>query len=488
MSGVIPVCCCTQRYTTRHSHTTPSGPRYTERVSRRLYVYAVYFISDAQAILFYGHSHDKRGSNGVKAPAPQRIFYGWVVVLVSFVTLALVMGTRFSFGVFYSSMLSEMGWGRAATAGIFSVSMLVYAIVALGVGVAFDRLGPRRMFPLTALFLGAGFFLCSRMTSLWEFYLYYGVIVGSGFTALGFIPHVSLTTRWFVRRRGLATSLVLSGTGVGSFVFAPWSAQLIEQYGWRMGYMWYAVLIPVTVIPLTLVFQRSHPEELGLLPDGVKPSHTARSAAGVGLTTHSEFSYTAVLSTRAFWAFCGIIFSIAFNLMLLTVHQNQYLVDLGFHPAFAAWMLGLSGMLRSGGSLIWGYVSDRITRETSFTLATLLGLVALVCLLSVQTSPDAWRVVLAVVLMGLGYGGTSVIYSTAAADLFQGRHFGKILGLMEIGFGLGASLGSYVAGVVFDSFHTYNPSFYLTMGLMLVSIACMWIAAPRTIRQAAGYV
>ena len=85
--------------------------------------------------------------------------------------------------------------------------MLVYAAVASGVGAAFDRWGPRRMFPVAAVLLGVGFFLCSRMTTLWQFYLYYGVIVGTGFTALGFIPHVALIARWFDRRRGLATSL-----------------------------------------------------------------------------------------------------------------------------------------------------------------------------------------------------------------------------------------------------------------------------------------
>ena len=165
---------------------------------------------------------------------------------------------------------------------------------------------------------------------------------------------------------------------------------------------------------------------------------------------------------------------------MLTVHQNQYLIDIGFNPAFAAWMLGLNGLLRSGGSILWGALSDRLTRETSFTCSTLLGVVAMLCLLSAQTSPDVWRMIVFVVLMGLGYGGASVIYSSAAADLFQGRHFGKILGLMEIGFGLGASLGSAIAGMVFDYFQTYRPAFYLTIALMLASIAGIWLAAPRT--------
>jgi MFS family permease len=420
----------------------------------------------------------------MKASTRPRIFYGWVIVLVSFLTMVLVVGTRFSFGVFYSSMLTEMGWSRAATAGIFSVSMLVYAAVASGVGAAFDRWGPRRMFPVAAVLLGVGFFLCSGMTTLWQFYFYYGVLVGTGFTALGFIPHVALMARWFDRRRGLATSLALAGTGVGSFLLAPWSEWLIAQYGWRQSYVVYAALIPGVLIPLILLVQRSRPEDMGLHPDGVLTSASAERQIPRRPGAAVDTPYTVALTTRGFWALFGVIFAIACTVMLLTVHQNQYLVDIGFSPAFAAWMLGLSGLLRSSGSILWGALSDRLTRELSFTLSTLLGVVGLLCLLSAQTSPDVWRVVVSVLLMGLGYGGSSVIYSTAAADLFQGRHFGKILGLMEIGFGLGASLGSAMAGVVFDYFQTYRPAFYLTIGLMLASIAAIWIAAPRSARRA----
>jgi MFS family permease len=419
----------------------------------------------------------------MKAFAPRGLFYGWVIVLVSGLTMFLVMGTRLSFGVFYSSILAEMGWSRGATAGIFSVSMLVYAVVAPGVGAAFDRWGPRRLFPVAAVLLGVGFFLCSRMTTLWQFYLYYGVIGGTGFTALGFIPHVALVARWFARRRGLATSLALAGTGLGSFLLAPWSEALIARYGWRQSYVLHAALLPGVLIPLSLLAHRSHPQDLGLHPDGAPTpratgQHPSRYADNVAATP-----YATALTTRGFWALFGVIFAIAATVMLLTVHQHQYLIDIGFPPAFAAWMLGLSGLLRSGGSLLWGVLSDHLRRETSFTCATLLGVVALLCLLSAQTSPDVWRVVVFVVLMGLGYGGTSVIYSTAAADLFQGRHFGTILGLMEIGFGLGASLGSAIAGVMFDAFRTYRPALYLTIGLMLASVGGIWLAAPRTARR-----
>jgi MFS family permease len=88
--------------------------------------------------------------------------------------------------------------------------------------------------------------------------------------------------------------------------------------------------------------------------------------------------------------------------------------------------------------------------------------------------------------MGLGYGGVSVVYAASAADLYQGPHFGKILGLLDIGFGLGAALGSYLAGFLFDRFRSYELTFYLVMVLILASIACIWMAAPRRVRSASA--
>lgn len=407
------------------------------------------------------------------------VFYGWVIVAVSFISLMMVMGTRFSFGVFYISILEETGWQRAATAGIFSVSMLTYAVVSLGVGAAFDRLGPRRMFPLAALLLVIGFVLSSRISTLWQFYLYYGAIVGAGFAALGFVPHVSLIARWFVRKRGLASSLALSGQGVGTLILAPICAYLIAQFGWRQSYLIYALLIGL-LIPMMFIWHRDSPESVGLQPDGdLEPTVPQRPESA---TQTPSGAYLQVAKTGTFWALFVIVFSLAFNQMTLIVHQNQYLVDIGFQPEFAAWMLGFSGILRSGGSILWGSVSDRITREMSLTISALLGVMALPCLIWAQTNTSTWLVVLFVLLMGLGYGGVSVVYAASAADLYQGPNFGKILGLLDIGFGLGAALGTYMAGLLFDWLQSYHLTFYLIMMSIGISIACIWIAAPRRVR------
>jgi MFS family permease len=269
-------------------------------------------------------------------------------------------------------------------------------------------------------------------------------------------------------------------------MFAPLGEYLIALYGWRHSYLLYAMLIPGVLIPLILMFYRSAPASLGLQPDGDAAPPRAHHTTPLASSPVTEAPYTAALRTRAFWALFLVIFTIAFNTMTLLVHQNQYLVDSGFSQGFAAWMLGLSGILRSAGSIIWGSISDRPTREGSFTISAILGLMAMPCLMSAQAAPEAWRVILFVLLSGLGYGGTSVLYATAAADLFQGRHFGKILGILDMGFGLGAALGSYLAGVLFDRYQTYHLSFSVVIGLILVSILSIWLAAPRMARVKSG--
>jgi MFS family permease len=199
-----------------------------------------------------------------------------------------------------------------------------------------------------------------------------------------------------------------------------------------------------------------------------------------------DASYLWVVKTPTFWALFFIVFALAFNHMSLIVHQNQYLVDRGFQPEFAAWMLGFSGILRSGGSIIWGWVSDRTWREISLTASAVLGALSIPFLIMAHVSMGAWPVVVFVLLMGLGYGGVSAVYAASAADLFHGPHFGKILGLLDIGFGLGAALGAYIAGALFDVFASYHLAFYMVLSLIVASIGGIWIAAPRRAQTSSG--
>lgn len=205
------------------------------------------------------------------------IYYGWVVVAVMFVTLFVSLGFRFAFGVFYSTILDETGWGRAETAGVVSASMIVYACTAALAGWLFDRLGARVLFPVGAFCMGIGLMLCAVSESLAGLTIAYGVLLGFSYAALGFIPHMTIVPRWFSRRRGLASGLSLAGVGLGSLAVAAISAELILHIGWRDTLWWLGVGSMVLLIPINIIFHRHSAEHVGLPTDGTTTQPAARA-------------------------------------------------------------------------------------------------------------------------------------------------------------------------------------------------------------------
>ncbi|MBP1707419.1 MAG: sugar phosphate permease, partial [Chloroflexi bacterium] len=152
-------------------------------------------------------------------------YYGYIIVAVCFLIMVTVFGSQLSFGVFFKPMLSEFGWTRAATAGPFSMSMLIGGALAFISGRLGDRFGPRKVVTAGAILVGLGYLLTSRISSLWQFYLFYGVIVSIGAGSI-YVPLVSLIARWFGRRRGLMAGIAISGIGIGIAVVPTIASQL----------------------------------------------------------------------------------------------------------------------------------------------------------------------------------------------------------------------------------------------------------------------
>ena len=408
------------------------------------------------------------------------IYYGWVIVAVMFVTLFVSLGFRFAFGVYYSAILDETGWGRAETAGVVSAAMLVYACTAALSGYLFDRLGARVLFPIGALSMGAGLMLCSMSESLTGLTLSYGILLGFSYAALGFIPHMAIVPRWFERRRGFASAASLAGVGVGSLAVAAISAELIVHVGWRQTMWWFGIGAMVVLIPINLLFHRHSAERVGLASDG----GSARSAAR---STHSQAGSTIrdAVRAREFWLLALAVTMIGTCNMTVVVHQTRMLVDMGYSLPLASVIFGMLGVLRAIGGLIWGPLSDRIGRSACVVVICGVGIVGL-ALLWLATLVPAESAALRIALLsgylltfGLGFNGISPVYASAVSDRFAGRNLGTILGLLDLGFGLGSAVGPWWAGWMFDRFGTYDAVIAgVTLGVMLTGLG-LWGATRR---------
>lgn len=400
------------------------------------------------------------------------IYYGWVIVAVMFVTLFISLGFRFSFGVFYSAILDETGWGRAETAGVVSAAMIVYACTAALSGYLFDRLGARVVFPVGALCMGAGLMLCSMSESLAGLTVAYGILLGFSYAALGFIPHMAIVPRWFDRRRGLASAASLAGVGLGSLAVAALSAELIVQLGWRETMWWFGLAAMAVLIPINLVFHRPSAESIGLVRDG-RPARAAASSAPskVGATI------AAAIRTRDFWLLALAVTATGTCTMTIVVHQTRMLVDMGYGLPLASLIFGMLGVARATGGLIWGPLSDRIGRSTCVVVICAISIVGLGMLWLtslVPTESAALRIALLtgyLLTFGIGFNGMSPVYASAVSDRFAGRNLGTILGLLDLGFGLGSALGPWCAGWMFDRYGSYD---YVIVGVALgVVFTCL---------------
>ena len=385
------------------------------------------------------------------------IYYGWVIVAVMFVTLFISLGFRFAFGVFYSAILDETGWGRAETAGVVSAAMIVYACTAALSGYLFDRLGARVLFPIGALCMGAGLMLCSVSDSLAGLTLSYGIMLGLSYAALGFIPHMAIVPRWFDRRRGLASAVSLAGVGLGSLGVAALSAELILHIGWRETMWWFGIAAMVVLIPINLVFHPHSAERVGLVPDGLPaPPATATAPVKAGATISDA------LRSPVFWLLSLSVTMTGLCNMIMVVHQTRLLVDMGYSLSLASLIFGMLGVMRAVGGLIWGPLSDRIGRTVcvvficSISLAG-LALLWLTSLLPAESSTLRIALLAGYLLtFGIGYNAMAPVYASAVSDRFAGKNLGTILGLLDLGFGLGSAVGPWWAGWMFDRYGSYG--------------------------------
>jgi MFS family permease len=407
------------------------------------------------------------------------IFYGWVVVGICFLTLAVGGATNGSFSIFYVAMLKEFHWSRADAAGAYSLSMLLFSVCGPLVGWLIDRFGTRKVMPFGVIVLTIGLLSSSFISSLWQLYLFYGVLMAAGITHIGFIPNVLIISNWFFRHRALALGIANAGRGAGALILLPLIQYAIQKTGWRHTYLFLGALVFIVLFPLLGIFQRGRPLDKGLtrLGDEDTAPHIAENSKPmpVGPTLREA------MRSYRFWTLgiLGIVFGASFS--GLFVHAVAYMGDVGYPTFFAATIFGLAGACRSGGGIVGGFFSDRYGRESAFTIFSVLSFIGLITL--IYSKPETPFLIYAFAVMhGLGSGATGTISSSLQADIFQGKSFGLIFGFIQAASGIGAALGPWLTGLIYDTQGTYLPAMQGMLVIYVVVVAGVWIVAPRKVR------
>ena len=353
-----------------------------------------------------------------------------------------------------------------------------------------DRRGPRVVMEMGVGLVAAGLLLAPLIRYPWHLYVTLGVLVGGGSVCLAYTGQSLYLPNWFVRRRGLAISVAFSGVGVGSIVLFPWVQHIIADGGWRTACWVLGLVVLVLLAPLNLLV-RHRPQDLGLEPDGDRapldtvaggPPSNVVDAAWVAV----DWTLGRAMRTARFWWIAIGYLTGLFAWYAVQVHQTKYLVEIGFSPAHAAWALGFVSLAGIPGQIGLGYLSDRVGREWVWTVGSLGFALCYVALLLLREQPTPALLYFMVVSQGLlGYGLTSVV-GAIPAEIFQGRHYGAILGTLMLAAIGGGAAGPWLTGALYDTTGSYTVAWWIAIGCCGLSAIAIWPAAPRRVRAVAG--
>ena len=394
--------------------------------------------------------------------------YRWVIVAIGALMTCVGIGAMFSLAVYLAPMSVDTGWSRTGISSAMTLDFLVMGVASFAWGAASDRFGTRIVVLSGAVLLGLALLMASRATSLIEFQLTYGILVGVAAGSF-FAPMISATTRWFENNRSLAVSLVSAGMGVAPMTISPFARWLISTYDWRVAMMTIGVTAWILLIPAALLVRRPPKAE----SDGIAMGANAADG-GHGMSAAEAFRSPQFLVLALTFFFCcaahsGPIF-----------HMVSYAMLCGVPGMAAVSIYSVEGLAGLGGRLLLGVLADRFGAKPVLVMGLLVQALAIVTYLSVSRLGEFY---LLAVVFGMAYGGVMPLYAVLAREYFGQRIMGTVFGAATMTSSLGMAFGPLAGGWIFDTFNAYTWLYLGSFSVALGAVA-MALAFPRLAREA----
>jgi MFS family permease len=370
-----------------------------------------------------------------------------------------IMGMIASFGLLFKPISEDMGWTRTATSGAFSLGAIVAGIAAIIGGFLNDRLGPRMVLPFLGIVSAAGYLLVSQMNTVWQFYLFFGLIVGFGSSV--YVPALSTVARWFVKRRSLMSGIAFSGSGFGLVILPPLVNWLMQMYDWRLSLVIVSSIILVITV-LAAILLRTDPYKMGLLPHGANTG-----VSGSTPFENSSVSFKSAIRTRGFWLLNSSLFCYGFCFLAFQVHIAIYSNDIGVSATGAAMILTVLGAATIVGQIVLGGIGDKI----GYKKAYIVGLFCVVlAVLTILFARELWLLFIFAALLGLAFGNCSTQESSLVAWLFGLASHGTLLGVAAFIWTCGGAIGPLLFGAIYDARGNYQYAFWIAGILSITAV------------------
>jgi len=400
----------------------------------------------------------------------------WLIVAALFVVTYGISMPLAAYGVFLPVLAEHFGWSRGAISAALSLNLLVGGLAGFVVGALADRHGPRALLTVTVALAGAAFALVSAVNTLWQLVLLVGLMGGIGMSSF-YLLATATVTHWFDERRGLGLALVLVGFNLGYITGGPLAAWLITGLGWRAAYYVLGIGCGLLTTGAALTVRLPRRAERTALRRP-PPAHAGAPAIG----GHSSITLRQSLADPRQWMLNVSWLLLGGLAMMISVHAVPFARDQGVSLADASLALTAYGVGSAVGRLIAGAVSDRLGTRPTIGAAYLLETLALLALLWI---PSRGALLASLVAFGAGFAASDTMVAKVIPEVFGLRAIGAIMGVLTLGWRLGAALGPAAAGFLYDLTGSYTVPFGAAPVAVLLSWA-LFIVGTRAPRTASG--
>lgn len=400
--------------------------------------------------------------------------YGVVVVAIVFTSTALVLGSRFSTGMFLPFLPEAFDTSTASVSAALALSMLVAAAIQPLIGYLLDRFGGRLVVSMGLAFAGMALCGTAMATEFWQVVMLMGLVTSIAYAALSPVSATTIVSRWFEKNRGTALGFATSGTKAGMIGLPPAIGALIVLYDWRVAMIAVGAAI-LAMLPVVLLFLRSPPTSNGAKPTGIAPGAAAPSA---------DLTVREALVRPAFWMVTLTLFANGLTMSMVLLHLPSYVMSRGYDSAFAATGLTLFGAIGIFGTIVTGWLSDRLGPRSVLLLMFSTRTLATLLVLLYPTLPSFAAFLLVFGL--LGYGAIGVVGSLAA-NLFGRTAIGAILSLAYVFNQIGGAVGTFAGGASLEWTGSFDSALLLviiTTAAAIPGIALLAREQPFALKQA----
>jgi predicted MFS family arabinose efflux permease len=369
--------------------------------------------------------------------------------------MLLVAGITNTFPVFLPALLAEFGGSRAATASTASLLWVGGALLSPLAGYLVARWNPRRLVCLGLAGVAGGMILGSLAPTLPLFLVAMGVGGGIGLGLTGMTTHAALIADAYVRRRGLATGIAFGGS-MAAYALAPPAQWVITHWGWRPAFWCYAGAI-LALIPWAW---RAHPTQLASVRVG-------------GASGSAAVTLASIVRSAGFWSLLVMFTTPPLFGYLATTQHALYFTERGFTAGEASLLLAIGGILAGCGRALAGLTADRLGGPTAGFLSFSCSLLGMACLIGMEFRP-AWVLAAGYVFfLFLPLGSRASIVTVLLGRIAPPAHYGVIFGLLGIGNNLGAALGPWLSGMLFDRTGSYLVIYLCASGIALTGLTAL---------------